>query len=212
MSEAEKRPVNPNLNWKDLCAIWYWLGWIMRLIVYWINKHAFFKVLEYVAKIAVLVSLSIYFYQGEERAHQAEQSMLQTELNAWNMLYTHVSGYTSKIKALEYLNKTGVDLSFLNLPDKRFCGIDLSNAKLIPALFNNTNLSEANFKNADLEGTNLHFAGLRGADLRGAKNLTVEQLCSARTLYEAKLDSELLETVKAQCPAKLEPPKYISEC
>jgi len=214
MSDAEKRPVKPDLNWKDLCAFWYWLGWIMRLLVYWLNKYPVFKVLEYVAKIAVLASLTLYFYQGPERERQAEQGALQAELSAWQILNATSPGESgsSKKKALEFLNKTGVDLSSTNLHYEYLCGINLSNARLTGADFYTTTLTEADFRNADLRDASFNYSGLRGADLRGAKNLTVEQLCKARTLYEAKLDSELLEKVKVECPAKLEPPERKREC
>jgi len=211
MSDAEKRPVKPNLNWKDLCAILDWLGWIMRLIDYGLNKYAFFKVVKYLAEIAVLVSLLIYFYQGSARDRQAEQMRLQAVLNAWQILSATCRGEagSSKKKALEFLNKTGVDLNFLNVRYEYLCGIDLSNARLTGADFADSTLTEADFRNADLRDARFQHTGLRGADLREAKNLTSEQLCNARTLFKAKLDSELLEKVKVECPELLEKPERV---
>jgi len=47
MSDTDKRPVKPNLNWKDLSAPFIWLEWKMEWIVYGLSKLAIFKILEY---------------------------------------------------------------------------------------------------------------------------------------------------------------------
>jgi hypothetical protein len=46
-------------------------------------------------------------------------------------------------------------------------------------------------------------AVLRGANLKEAKNLTIAQILGAKTLYQAKLDPELMEQVKKSCPLLL---------
>jgi len=79
--------------------------------------------------------------------------------------------------------------------------IDLSNTNLQGADLTNADLSNVNFENADLRkanfhGANLTNANLNGADLRDAKNLTIEQLRQAKSLYETKLDRALKIEVK----------------
>jgi len=253
MSEEEERPVKPELELKGkmyFLAPVIWLEWIMEWIVYVLSKLAFFKILEYAAKLTILISLIIYFLQGPARERQAEQMKLQAELNAWQVVNTVVEqkgGGSSRVKALEYLNKTEVDLTLLSVPSAHLPGIKLPGAILVSADFSKSRIIQANFSKANLAGANLsgahlfaanlsgaklteaNLAGAKlygvnlsgaklfGANLRGAilvgtnleraKNLTYEQLCKAETLYEAKMDSELQEKVKKECPELLEEPK-----
>jgi len=86
-------------------------------------------------------------------------------------------------------------------------GAVLNDAYIQGAVLNNANLQEANLLFANLEGTTLSSANLRGADLQGAKGLTLEQLSTVKTLYEAKLDDDLLAEVKEHFPHLLEEPK-----
>uniref|UniRef100_UPI003741F970 pentapeptide repeat-containing protein n=1 Tax=Methanosarcina mazei TaxID=2209 RepID=UPI003741F970 len=58
------------------------------------------------------------------------------------------------------------------------------------------NLQEANLKGANLEGANLE-----GANLEGAQHLSLDQLSTVKTLRNAKLDNELLTTLKKKYPA-----------
>jgi hypothetical protein len=48
---------------------------------------------------------------------------------------------------------------------------------------------------------------LWGANLEGAKNLTVEQLSTVKTLYDAHLDPPLLEQIRRRYPHLLEKPQ-----
>jgi len=87
-------------------------------------------------------------------------------------------------------------------------GADLRRAVLWRADFREANLEradlwEANLWRADLRGADLRGADLREADLREANNLTVGQICKAKTLYRAKLGVELKKQTKEKCPSKL---------
>jgi hypothetical protein len=55
-------------------------------------------------------------------------------------------------------------------------------------------------------GGQLGGAFLHGAQLEGARNLTVEQLSTVKTLYQAYLDPPLLEQIQQQYPQLLEKP------
>jgi len=108
MSDKEKRPVKPNLNWKDLSAPFIWLEWKMEWIVYGLNKLAIFKILEYAAKLTILLALIIYVLEIPERQRLAEQLKRQAELNAWQVVNSageHKGGDSSRVKALEYLKQ-----------------------------------------------------------------------------------------------------------
>ena len=221
MSDAEKRPVKPNLNWKDLSAFFIWFEWIMEWIVYGLSKLAFFKILEFAAKLTILLALILYFYEAPQRKRQAE-------LNAWQIVNSAMNqkAASGRVEALEYLNNAGVDLNYLRVPNAYLVGttkegdirgINLSDAKLRGADFSSSTLTKARFRDADLskalllwanlEGANFQDANVEGANFQGAKMITSEQLCKAETLFEAKLDSELQEKVKKECPELLEPLK-----
>lgn len=68
-------------------------------------------------------------------------------------------------------------------------------------------LSGADLRFADLRGADLKFADLQNAKFWGARDLTIEQLSKVYTLYEAELDSELMEQIKKNYPHLLEEPK-----
>jgi hypothetical protein len=73
----------------------------------------------------------------------------------------------------------------------------------------NTDLRGANLWKAQLQGVDLGLAQLqgaylRGAQLKGAKNLTVEQLSTVGTLYQADIDLPLLEQIQQRYSQLLE--------
>jgi uncharacterized protein YjbI with pentapeptide repeats len=108
---------------------------------------------------------------------------------------------------------------------------NLESAEIIGSILRNSNLTETNLKNSnckgtDFEGAILEKANLQGADLlstffdeadlrdanlTGTINLTIEQLSGAKTLYQAKLDPELMEKVKNSYPYLLREPMKETE-
>ena len=68
-------------------------------------------------------------------------------------------------------------------------------------------LRGANLQKADLFMANLQRADLESANLQEAHDLTLEQLSTVKTLYQAKLDAPLLAQVKENYPHLLEVPK-----
>jgi len=186
MSDTEKRPVKPDLKWSSyisaISAPFIWLEWIMEWIVYGFSKLAFFKILEYAAKLTILFALILYVLEIPQRKRQAE-------LNAWQIVNSAMDqkAASGRVEALEYLNNAGVDLNFLyvysayligttkegetrgiNLPDAKLRGANFSGSTLAGANFRNADLSKANLSKANLEGANLEGANLEYADLRGA--------------------------------------------
>jgi uncharacterized protein YjbI with pentapeptide repeats len=69
------------------------------------------------------------------------------------------------------------------------------------------NLQGANLQGANLYGANLEGAYLVGTNLEGAQNLSLFQLSKVKTLYNAKLDEELLMLLKEEYPALFEEPE-----
>ncbi len=68
---------------------------------------------------------------------------------------------------------------------------------------------QANLQEANLLGANLQETYLWGANLQKARFLTIKQLSKVKTLYEAKLDPELMKQVKEKYPHFLEEPKPV---
>ena len=69
------------------------------------------------------------------------------------------------------------------------------------------NLKAANLEKPNLEKASLEGANLEGANLEGARNLSFDQLSRVKTLYDTKLDEELLIPLKKKYPALFEEPK-----
>ena len=92
-----------------------------------------------------------------------------------------------------YLNRADLeeaDLSGADLREADLRGAQLRDADLRGANLERANLMEANFKRTNLEGT----------DLRWTMFLRAEQLCEAKTLYQAILDPELEREIRQECP------------
>jgi len=118
------------------------------------------------------------------------------------------------------------NLSQANIGMANLSKANLEGAKIIGSILRNSNLTEANLKNSSCRGTDFEGAifvkaNLQGADLLSAffeetdlsnanltrvKNLTIAQLSGAKTLYQAKLDPELMEQVKKSYPYLLREP------
>lgn len=112
---------------------------------------------------------------------------------------------------------SGANLYKADLREASLDGADLSGAWLIGANLREASLGgadlswaaliRADLSGADLTGAVLGGAYLDGADLRDVYNLTIKKLSEVNTLYEAKLDSVLMEQVKKDHPHLLEEPK-----
>lgn len=77
-------------------------------------------------------------------------------------------------------------------------GANLAGANLTMADLTGATLIETNLAWADLAEVNFTEAKLERANLAGAKNLTVDQLSKAKTLYQAELDPELEEELRSK--------------
>jgi Pentapeptide repeats (8 copies) len=121
-----------------------------------------------------------------------------------------------------YLDLSGTDLRNAVLIDAHLEEADIGQAHLNGAIlwrarlkgtsFYKADLKRAYLRGAHLEMANLEAADLDGADLReaylvGARNLTVEQLATVKTLYDAHIDPPLLEQIRQQYPKLLEKPQ-----
>lgn len=87
-----------------------------------------------------------------------------------------------------------------NFKDAFLIKADFEEAFLIKANFNNAYLMEANLQNCALAEASFENANLYKADLRGADGLSLEQLAKAKSLYLAKMDSELHDLLEKEFP------------
>ena len=101
---------------------------------------------------------------------------------------------------LRHANIQGAYLLGANLQDANLGYANLQNANLEEANLQNTILWEVNLHDANLGKANLHDASLERADLKGVKELTIDQLCVAKTLFQAKMDREIQKQVEQSCP------------
>lgn len=108
-----------------------------------------------------------------------------------NLSYTDLSSADLGGSGFSSATLSGVDLSNTNLLNANLFNADLRDANLSDAKLFNAELSGANLSDANLSNADLHFANLLNVNLRDAKNLTVEQVKSARNWEKALYDDRL---------------------
>ncbi len=79
--------------------------------------------------------------------------------------------------------------------------INLERANLERALLEIANSFMANLEKSSFGGAIFDGTNLEGANLTGAFNLSIDQLSKVRTLYNAKIDEELLIQLKEEFPS-----------
>jgi len=89
---------------------------------------------------------------------------------------------------LSKANLQGANLSEANLQKAILLNANFQDATLIVANLQNATLSQANLQNADLRLANLQNVDLRWANFQKAKGFVIEQLCTAKTLYQATFE------------------------
>jgi len=119
-----------------------------------------------------------------------------------DLLYTNLWGAD-----LQRADLRGANLRRAGFQNTNLGGANLQEANLRDAFLQGANLRNSFLQEADLGGANLRGANLREADLRGTKELTVEQLCKASILYDAKLGQELEAQIKRECSDLLKEPQ-----
>ncbi|MEH2086956.1 nSTAND1 domain-containing NTPase [Nostoc sp.] len=111
------------------------------------------------------------------------------DLRSANLSSANLSVAKLSIADLSSAKLSGAKLIGANLSDANLSGANLIGADL-SAYFSGANLSGADLRSADLRSANLRSANLSGANLRDAKNLTPEQVKSAKNWDKAKYYNE----------------------
>jgi BTB/POZ domain-containing protein KCTD9 len=128
-------------------------------------------------------------------ANISNSSLIETNLEGARLNQTNFENSNLNQALLKSAYASGA-----NFKDSFLIKADFENAFLIKADFENAFLMEANMRNCYLMGANFANASLYKADLRGAKGLSIEQLVSAKTLYLAKFDDDLMDQIQLNIP------------
>lgn len=115
---------------------------------------------------------------------------------------------------LSNANLKEADLVGADLMNADLRGADLSGANLTNALLRGADFSKAIIKGANLQGVDLKVPDnievwkgtLLGRDPEWVKHSGVDLLCTAKTLYGAKLDPAIEQQLKTDCPDILKLP------
>ncbi|HMQ01050.1 MAG TPA: pentapeptide repeat-containing protein [Cyclobacteriaceae bacterium] len=128
-------------------------------------------------------------------ANVSHSSLIETNLENARMNQTNFENSNLNQAILR-----GAYASGANFRDAFLIKADFNSAFLIKSDFQNAFLMEADLRNSYLMGANFTNASLYKADFRGAKGLTIEQLMSAKTLYLAKFDDEIMDQIQINIP------------
>jgi Pentapeptide repeats (8 copies) len=155
------------------------------------------------AVLTVLGRRTRTYGKGEEQP----LNLTYTDLRRADLTGAHLEGVALVGAHLERAFLTnahleGAHLSGAHLEVARLTGAHLEGARLFGA-----HLEVAHLTGAHLEGARLSDAHLEWANLQGAIALTVGQLASVATLYQADLDPPFLGQIQQQCPYLLEEPQ-----
>ncbi|WP_445626867.1 nSTAND1 domain-containing NTPase [Nostoc sp. DSM 114167] len=134
-----------------------------------------------------------------------------TKLSNANLTNADLTNADADISGTDFSNAnlsnaklSNAKLSYVNFSDANLSRANLSHADFFNTKFNNANLGDANLSDAGLASADLRGANLSGTDLsnanlgilefltdlRGVKNLTSEQVISAKNWEYAKYDKD----------------------
>jgi len=183
---SEKRELPPTWKQRKATIKRKWtipfqrIEWACEWGSYRLSQWGFIEVLEYAGKLAVVVTVILYFASADERRQAADDARKAKHYQAWQMILGAEGKIVSagRVSALEDLLKDGISLEYVNL-DKAFLprvvltnanlrGANLNGAQLPGANLSKANLSFASLKEVLLADVNMDASVLIGADLRKA--------------------------------------------
>lgn len=177
--------------WESDEAAFRSVGNIKRL-----NRHKIYEI----NLVNCFLSRTNLNYVNLSGSNLNSANLSQSSLLEANLENTRLNQTNFENSNLNQANFKGAYVSGANFKDAFLIKAEFENAFLIKASFFNAYLMEANLQNSYLMGADFENASLYKADLRGAKGLTIEQLASAKTLYLAKFDDDVLDQIKASLP------------
>lgn len=176
--------------WESEEAAFRTVGNVKRL-----NRHKIYDI-DLVNCYLAKTNLSYVTLKGANlnSANVTQAQLVQSNLEKARLNRTNFEGSNLNQASLMQSYASGA-----NFKDSFMIKANLEKAFLIKANFQNAFLMEACLKGAHVIGADFDNANLFKADLRGVEGITVEQLKKAKTLYQAQLDSELLEKIQQDC-------------
>lgn len=94
-----------------------------------------------------------------------------------------------------------------NLKNSWFKGGNFDGSWFIEVDLENAWFDCSSLRGADFRGANLQNTDFSGSDLPGARNLTLDQLQKAKSLYKTQLNHRLLSKIEKELPQVLKAPK-----
>ncbi len=181
-----------------------------------LKMMAIFPILEQLAKLSLIIGLTVFVTECTSRGDERIAHQLRTEYEAWKIIKTHRvleniedSSNGGRKEAVEYLSQQGLDLSGINLSNTYLTGIKLnSNHEIIHKILKIFNIKEdprflrINLENTvifkgDLSNINLVFSNFKQAMLWRVK---FNNSNLARTNFEgADLENSTLINADLRC-------------
>ncbi len=162
-------------------------------------------------------------------ADLTDTNLKGANLNRANLTKVYLDGADLRDVSLKGVDLTDVDLRGVDLKRLDFRGLDLrgqdlSGADLSGADLSGLDLGETDLTDVDLRGANLQNVHLRGANLEGAKlqrinlegtnlnnlkNVTLEQILMAKTLFKSEgLNDSLKQSIMQKKPELFQARQY----
>jgi Pentapeptide repeats (8 copies) len=156
--------------------------------------------------LAYLIPAATYAGRSAYRSDRAESGLV----GHWHSLVRSWTCVDLSYQVLVSEQKKEYDTLWVDLENAHFEGANLDHTILKLANLKNANLQGANLRSttlraALLDGTDFRDSNMLGVDLsyaklHGVKNVDLQELCTAKTLYKAEMDAELQSKVNSACP------------
>lgn len=132
-----------------------------------IEESLFFKILELLAKLSILVAIATWIFEIPNRGRDRENLRKAKIFRAWELIALSEvqSGSTIKKLPLEELNSEGVDLRNLTLDWSFLNGVQLPGASLDFSTLWNSDLTGANLKGASMRYCDIVDTKIGSADM-----------------------------------------------
>lgn len=136
-----------------------------------------------------------------------ETKLVGAHLEGANLRKAHLERANLAGSFMENTDLRGANLREAYLEDADLRGASMINANLKGAYLEDADLSGADLTRAILMETDFKRTNLERANLKGTIDLTFDQLSQVKTLYNTKLDEELLIPLKEKYPNLFENPE-----
>jgi uncharacterized protein YjbI with pentapeptide repeats len=132
-----------------------------------IEESLFFKILEILAKLSILVAIVTWIFEIPNRSRERENLRKAKIFRAWELIALSEvqSGSAIKKLPLEELNSEGVDLRNLSLDWSFLEGVQLPGASLDYSTLWHSDLTDANLKGTSMQYCDIVHTKIGSADL-----------------------------------------------